>query len=99
VTTATTALGTLTIDTIGPQVGGVQLDRSPGPRRARVPGRPGRLDGRSLVDGSNYAFARAAARPGQFLITGWRRRRKRADLDGGGDDQRRPSGCGAGSTR
>ncbi|HEX8203266.1 MAG TPA: DUF4394 domain-containing protein [Isosphaeraceae bacterium] len=69
VMTETVSLGTVTLDTVGPQVTSVQLDRA----RGRVvigfqDGLAG-LDGRSLIDGSNYAFTRARARLGQFLIT------------------------------
>lgn len=68
--TATVPLGTVVIDTVGPQVTGTQLD----PARGQIvlgfrDDRSG-LDGRSLIDGSNYAFTKAAARPGQFLVTG-----------------------------
>jgi hypothetical protein len=66
--TASAALRTVVIDTVGPHVT-AQWNRSNGRIVLRFrDGRSG-LDGRSLIDGSNYAFSKANSRPEQFLIT------------------------------
>jgi hypothetical protein len=69
VRTAVTPLGTLTIDTVGPRVTGVQFNRAGG--RVLVGFRDDRsgLDGRSLIDGIELRVHAAGARRGRFLIT------------------------------
>src|SRR5262249_40391576 len=67
--TRSTSLRRLVIDTVAPRVTAAQLDRAGG--RSVLGFRDDRsgLTGRSLIDGTNYAFTKANSRPGQFLVT------------------------------
>ncbi|WP_406699414.1 Ig-like domain-containing protein [Singulisphaera sp. Ch08] len=69
VTTATSVLPPLVIDTVGPTVSSLQFDPLHGQLFVGLQDNRSGLDQRGLHDGANFVFTKAGARPGRFLVT------------------------------
>jgi hypothetical protein len=67
---ASATLQTVVVDTVGPRVTSTALDRPGGQVVLGFSDDQSGLDGKSLINGANYTFTKARARPGQFLVTG-----------------------------
>lgn len=67
--TASSPLGTVIIDTVAPVVTAAQFQRGVGLVTLGFRDGLSGLDGRALVDGSNYIVTKANSSPGSFLVT------------------------------
>jgi hypothetical protein len=70
VTTATTQLGTITIDTVGPRVTSLGFAQSPGQLVVQLQDDRSGLAQAPLTDGRNYRVEKPHLRPGRLLVGG-----------------------------
>jgi hypothetical protein len=68
VTTATTSLGTLTIDTVGPRVTNLGFVQAPGQLIVQLQDERSGLAQAPLTDGRNYQVQKPHLRPGRLLV-------------------------------